>query len=120
MLLNRFPYNAGHLLVAPVDHEGDLTKLSTERAAALMHAVQWSAAVLQGELKPHGINIGANMGTASGAGVPDHLHIHLVPRWNGDTNFMPVLAEVKVISENLHTMWERLGKAFSRTSPPSP
>lgn len=114
VVLNRYPYNAGHLLVAPRIHEGSLPAIPPQVAAELMEILQWSVRVVTAELKPHGINVGANLGSASGAGVPDHLHIHVVPRWQGDTNFMPVLAEVKVISESQEIMRARLIEAFQR------
>lgn len=114
MVLNRFPYNAGHLLVAPKVHEGNIENLSQSVAAELIAMIQRSVRVVKAELSAHGVNVGANLGRASGAGVPDHLHVHIVPRWNGDTNFMPVLADVKVVSDSLDAMWNRLCLAFAR------
>jgi ATP adenylyltransferase len=114
VLLNRYPYNAGHLLVAPRAHLDSLAHLAPDVAAELMHVVQWSLRVVESVLQPHAVNIGANLGRASGAGVPDHLHMHIVPRWSGDTNFMPVLAEVKVVSESLTNMWDQFREAFAK------
>ena len=113
VMLNRFPYNNGHLMVAPAAHVGDLADLSDEQSTELMAALKRSLRVLEGEMTPEGFNVGVNQGKVAGAGVPDHVHVHVVPRWNGDTNFMPVLAEVKVINEHLQRSWEKLSRAFS-------
>lgn len=114
VVVNRYPYNAGHVLIAPVVHEGNLARLSQEHAQELMSVTRIVVRAIEDELRPHGCNIGVNMGSAAGAGVPDHLHIHCVPRWNGDTNFMPVLGQTKVISELLPGMRERLARAIER------
>ena len=113
VMLNKFPYNSGHVMVVPVAHKGDLADLSDEESAALMSALRKTLKVLRAELKPEGFNVGANIGRVSGAGIPDHVHLHAVPRWNGDTNFMPVLAEVKVINEHVERTAEKLKAAFS-------
>lgn len=112
VVLNRYPYNAGHLLIAPAAHIAGLDALPREHAHELMDVTQTALRLLETELHPHGINVGANLGAAAGAGVPGHLHVHLVPRWNGDTNFMPVIGEVKVVSEQLEEMWTRFSAAF--------
>ncbi|MBK6290202.1 MAG: HIT domain-containing protein [Ignavibacteria bacterium] len=112
IVLNRYPYNAGHLLIAPSEHIADLTDVERNNAHELMDVTQMALRVLERELHPHGVNVGVNLGSAAGAGVPGHLHIHLVPRWNGDTNFMPVIGEVKVVSERLDEMWQRFTEAF--------
>jgi ATP adenylyltransferase len=112
-LLNRFPYNSGHLMVAPRRHTADLGVLTAEEYGALMEAVRTAAAILQRAFGPDAMNIGLNLGREAGAGVADHLHWHLVPRWNGDTNFMPVIADVKVIPQDLGTTWDRLRPHFS-------
>ncbi|CAN5552439.1 HIT domain-containing protein [soil metagenome] len=112
VVMNRFPYNAGHLLIVPTTHHADLATLDPTVAASLMSALQLSVRVSQHVMAPHGMNVGANLGRAAGAGVPDHLHFHTVPRWNGDTSFMPVLADVKVVSEDLPITWARFAKAF--------
>lgn len=114
VVVNRYPYNAGHVLIAPFAHEGNLARLSEDQANELMSVTRIVIRALEDELRPHGCNIGINMGSAAGAGVPDHLHIHCVPRWNGDTNFMPVLGETKVISELLPDMRNRLAQAIAR------
>mgnify|MGYP003473050788 CR=1 FL=1 len=112
VVLNRYPYNAGHMLVAPIEHVAGLASLSSDAAHELMDVTQIALRVLESELHPHGVNVGANLGAAAGAGVPGHLHVHLVPRWNGDTNFMPVVGEVKVVSESLMDMWAKFSAAF--------
>jgi ATP adenylyltransferase len=113
VLLNKFPYNTGHVMVAPAAHKGDLADLDDAESAALMKALRRTVQVVRDSLQPEGFNIGANIGRAAGAGIPDHIHMHVVPRWNGDTNFMPVLGEVKVINEHLQETAEKLRRAFS-------
>jgi len=114
VMLNKFPYNNGHLLIIPFKHEADLTRLSDEIAVDLHHTLGKSIKVLQQVMNPHGLNIGINLGRTAGAGITEHLHYHLVPRWNGDTNFMPVLAGTKVLSEALNKTWEKLNQAFNK------
>ncbi|HEX6487619.1 MAG TPA: HIT domain-containing protein [Candidatus Dormibacteraeota bacterium] len=113
IVLNRFPYNSGHLMVAPHAHLGGLELLGDEASLAVMRGVQQSLRALREVLKPEGFNIGVNQGRVAGAGIPDHVHVHIVPRWGGDTNFMPVLGEVKVVNEHLARTWEKLSPAFS-------
>jgi ATP adenylyltransferase len=113
VLLNRFPYNNGHLMVAPAAHVGSVSDLDDEQSLQLMRAWRRSLAVLGETLHPEGFNAGANIGKVAGAGIPDHVHIHVVPRWNGDTNFMPVLGETKVINQHLASSWKELSRAFS-------
>jgi ATP adenylyltransferase len=112
VMLNRFPYNSGHVMVAPRAHVPSLSDLDDAGALGLMRLVRLSLDVLGRELRPEGFNVGANIGRVAGAGIPDHVHLHVVPRWNGDTNFMPVLGEVKVVNEHLDRTWEKLSKAF--------
>jgi ATP adenylyltransferase len=107
-VLNLFPYNTGHVLVAPYAHEGDLAALDPATAAELMHVTQRIAGALREEYRPDAFNVGMNLGRPAGAGVPDHLHMHIVPRWSGDTNFMPVLAETKVLPESLEQTYARV------------
>ncbi len=114
VIMNRYPYNAGHILVAPVQHIGNITELDEDILFCIMQTVRESSQVLTDVFSPDGINIGANLGRAAGAGVPDHLHFHLVPRWNGDTNFMATLADVKVISSAMEDGREKLIRAFAR------
>jgi ATP adenylyltransferase len=113
VMLNKFPYNPGHVMVAPAAHKGDLADLDDAESAALMRALRRTIRVLRESLKPEGFNVGANLGRVAGAGIPDHVHFHVVPRWNGDTNFMPVLSEVKVVNEHLKQTAEKLRQAFS-------
>ena len=112
VVLNRYPYNNGHLMVAPYQHTGDFAALEAPTASELIAEAQRSVAILQQVYSPDAFNLGMNLGRVAGAGVPDHLHIHVVPRWNGDTNFMPVLAETKVLPESLDQTYERLARRF--------
>jgi ATP adenylyltransferase len=113
VLLNKYPYNPGHVMVAPHAHVGNLEDLDETQSADLMRALQRATAVLKKALKPEGFNVGANIGRVAGAGMPDHVHLHVVPRWNGDTNFMPVLGEAKVINEHLAQTAAKLSEAFA-------
>ena len=112
VLLNLYPYNTGHLMVAPYAHTGDLARLEASVAAELMAVTQRSLVALERVYTPDGFNIGMNLGRAAGAGVPDHLHVHVLPRWNGDTNFMPIVADTKVLPESLDQTYERLEPCF--------
>lgn len=112
VMLNKFPYSNGHLLVAPHRHAAELGGLLPGEFQTLMSTLQRAATILAGALRPEGMNVGMNVGNAAGAGVADHLHWHIVPRWVGDTNFMTVLAEVRVIPEHLETMYDRLKPLF--------
>jgi ATP adenylyltransferase len=120
VMLNKFPYSSGHMMVAPRAHVGSLTDLDDAQTLAVMRLVRRSLAVLQAVMHPDGFNVGANLGRVAGAGIPDHVHVHVVPRWNGDTNFMPVLGEVKVISEHLDRTWEKVSAAFAAAGPEPP
>ncbi|MFA5410322.1 MAG: HIT domain-containing protein [Candidatus Omnitrophota bacterium] len=110
-ILNIFPYNNGHLMVSPKRHINDLAQLKKEELLDLMAALNKAKALLDRALKPQGYNIGLNMGGISGAGISGHLHIHIVPRWKGDTNFMPVLYQTKVISQSLGELLKLLKHA---------
>jgi ATP adenylyltransferase len=112
-ILNRFPYNNGHLLVAPLRHKERLDELTFEERALGLEAVTRLVQVLETVLRPEGFNVGLNLGRTAGAGLPGHLHWHIVPRWNGDTNFMPVLAGVKVIPQSLDALWELVTRALA-------
>ncbi len=112
VLLNLYPYNSGHVLIAPYTHGGDLAGLDTSIALELMALTQRCVGVLQQVYRPEGFNVGMNLGKPAGAGVPDHLHVHVVPRWNGDTNFMPVVGETKVLPETLDQTYARLVPLF--------
>ncbi len=111
-IMNRFPYNNGHLMVAPLRHGGEMAELAAEERAALMDGVIEMKGVLERAVRPHGFNIGLNIGRSAGAGLVDHVHFHIVPRWDGDTNFMPVLADTKVMPESLSDMYVKLSNAI--------
>ncbi|NIQ38061.1 MAG: HIT domain-containing protein [Proteobacteria bacterium] len=108
IMLNRFPYNSGHLLVAPVKHTGDLEELTAEELNDLSVLLRKTVSLLRRAMAPQGYNIGMNIGQVGGAGFTDHLHFHVVPRWVGDTNFMPVSGETIVIPESLEETYEKL------------
>ncbi|MFO7956115.1 MAG: HIT domain-containing protein [Candidatus Brocadiia bacterium] len=110
-VMNRWPYNNGHLMIAPLTHTADLADLSDEVLLEQMRMLRRARKVLGEVLSPDGFNVGINLGAAAGAGLADHLHWHIVPRWNGDTNFMPVLAETKVIPQSLTELWRLLREA---------
>jgi ATP adenylyltransferase len=112
-VMNAFPYTSGHVMAVPTRHVAGLTALDGDEAAELMHATQRAAAAIEAAYDPQGINVGMNIGGASGAGIPGHLHVHLVPRWNGDTNFMTAVAETRVLPESLRHSYEKLHAAFS-------
>jgi ATP adenylyltransferase len=112
VVMNRFPYTNGHLLIAPLAHKAGLTTLSPEESADLWARTQDANVVLDHVLGPHGYNVGINLGRCAGAGLPGHIHVHIVPRWNGDTNFMAVLGDVRVIPQALDTLHGRLVAAW--------
>ena len=114
-ILNRFPYNNGHLLIATNRHVGEVEELTPEEMTALMRDTVRAQKVLTNVMHPHGFNWGLNVGRVAGAGLVDHLHMHLVPRWNGDTNFMPVFAEVKVIPQALQEVCSKLREEAQKT-----
>lgn len=107
-VLNRYPYNNGHLLIAPLAHKGDVIDLSDEETADGMRQLQRFVGLYRQVMSPEGFNIGLNLGRVAGAGLPGHLHWHLVPRWSGDTNFMPVVGATHVISQSLQALYELL------------
>ncbi|MFL5735722.1 MAG: HIT family protein [Actinomycetota bacterium] len=112
--LAKYPYNPGHLLVLPVRHAGDVEGLSEEEDAEIARLLKRSLRALRDEEEPHGFNVGLNLGRVAGAGIPDHLHWHVVPRWGGDTNFMPVVGETRVLPELLQSTYDKLKPAFER------
>ncbi len=116
IVLNRYPYNPGHLMVVPYEHTADFTLLPTSTSFEIMALLSRSLAVLKRVYQPDGYNVGMNLGAAGGAGVADHLHLHIVPRWNGDTNFMPVVGEIKVIPEMLPATYQKLVAALDEES----
>ena len=115
VVLNRFPYNNGHLLVAPNAHKGELHELGANEILELQQTIARLVEVLREMMKPDGFNIGLNLGKAAGAGLPGHLHWHLVPRWNGDTNFMPVLSDTRVIVQSLDQFYMYLSQKLVRS-----
>ncbi len=118
VMLNKYPYANGHLMVAPRRHVAHVRALPHDEFQALMAALQRAATVLADSLHPEGMNIGMNIGSAAGAGIADHVHWHIVPRWIGDTNFMPLLADVRVVPEHLETMYDRLKPLFDAAPAP--
>jgi diadenosine tetraphosphate (Ap4A) HIT family hydrolase len=113
-ILNAFPYTSGHLMVMPARHIGELEDLDGPETAALWEGVRQSVAAIKAAYRPDGLNMGANLGRAAGAGVPGHLHVHVLPRWRGDTNFMTSIAESRVLPETLSTSAHKLQAAWPR------
>ena len=113
VILNLFPYNAGHLMVVPYDHIDTLSAASTETSAELFALTRHCEALLRRVYRPEGINLGMNIGACAGAGIAGHIHMHLVPRWTGDANFMSVLGETRILPEELPTTWRRLRDAWT-------
>ncbi len=114
VVLNLYPYNNGHLMVVPNRHVSTLGALTKDELSEMMRFAQDAEAALSDAYQPHGINVGVNLGRAAGAGIADHVHIHLVPRWNGDTSFMSVIGEVRVLPEDLAATSTRLRPRFER------
>ena len=114
VIMNLFPYSNGHLMVSPRRHIGEFLELTEEERNELMRLIQLSVGFLSEAMGPHGYNIGINLGQAAGAGVAEHLHVHIVPRWTGDTNFMPILADVKLIPDHLDSTFRRLKVLFDK------
>ena len=113
VMMNRYPYNNGHLLVAPRKHVPDLSGLSPEDMAALLSMVRESIDIMKKQANPDGFNVGLNLGRVAGAGVEQHMHFHIVPRWNGDTNFMTVFDDVRVVPEHILATYDRLLPHFN-------
>jgi len=113
VILNKFPYNNGHLMIVPHRHVGRLADLDADEVTELMRLTQHAERVLAGVYAPHGFNMGLNLGTPAGAGIADHLHMHVVPRWHGDTNFMSVVGKTRVLPEELPATALRLREAFA-------
>jgi ATP adenylyltransferase len=112
VILNKFPYTNGHLMVAPYEHLASLPALDAETVAEMMALAQRAMGVLEKTYSPHGYNVGFNQGRVAGAGVEHHIHMHVVPRWGGDTNFMPVLADTRVMPQTLEQSFEALNGSF--------
>jgi ATP adenylyltransferase len=113
-LLNAFPYNTGHLMVAPIRHLGDLETLDPAERTELIETTTQATSVLRATMGVDGFNVGMNLGSVGGAGIPDHVHMHVVPRWRGDTNFMPLIADTKVMPETLEQTYAKLRDGFAR------
>lgn len=113
VLLNAYPYNTGHVMVAPNAHVGDLEEMHADVRSEMMELVTRSSHVIRSAMGAQGFNIGINMGSAAGAGIPGHLHIHVVPRWEGDTNFMPVVGDTKVLPEMIADTYAKLRPLFT-------
>lgn len=118
LMLNRYPYNPGHLLAIPFRAVTDLAALNATERADLMDEIIFGKEVLRTAINPHGCNIGFNLGSAAGGSIP-HLHAHLVPRWNGDTNFMPVIGQTRVLPQSLEAMYQRLQAIAGQLSTPA-
>jgi ATP adenylyltransferase len=116
VMMNKFPYNNGHILVAPVRHVPDMEQLSPEESLDLILMVKKTLGILRKEMSPEGFNVGLNLGKVAGAGVEEHMHFHIVPRWSGDTNFMTVTGDVRVIPEHIRVTCEKLRPYFENIS----
>jgi len=114
VMLNKYPYNSGHLMIAPRRHVANLEDLRSAERSEIADLVTRAVSVVRAKLRPDGLNVGLNLGAAAGAGIADHLHWHVVPRWVGDTNFMPALGSVKVIPEHLLETFDRLRPGFTK------
>lgn len=112
VMMNKYPYNNGHLLIAPKRHQNDPASLPTEEFIDLNETLRRALAIVQQTLRPGGVNLGMNLGKCAGAGIEDHLHWHIVPRWEGDTNFMPVTADTRVMPQHLLDSYDRLRPHF--------
>lgn len=113
VILNKYPYNNGHVMVAPKVHEASIEQLGADQLTEMMELTKRSLAVLRSVYGPEGFNIGINQGAIAGAGVEDHVHLHVVPRWGADTNFMPVIGDTRVLPQALDESWSELHEAFS-------
>ncbi len=116
VIMNRYPYTNGHVMVVPVRHAGSIEELTDDEALDAIRLVKTMSTILKDEFNAHGVNIGINSGRAAGAGLEDHFHIHIVPRWFGDTNFMAVMGDVRVISEHIMESYARLKRRFLETA----
>jgi ATP adenylyltransferase len=112
VILNKFPYNNGHAMVVPYQHCSDITELDDDCMFDMQKTIRKTVRMMKNIIKPHGFNLGMNIGRVGGAGIDQHLHYHIVPRWNGDTNFMPVIANTKVVSESLRATWKKFKAGF--------
>jgi len=120
VMMNRYPYTTGHLMVAPYRHVGSIEALTDQEAFEVIRLVGRCEAAIRKAMRPDGFNVGANLGKCAGAGCPGHFHVHVVPRWNGDTNFMPVLSETKVLPETLTATYRKIMTAMRSLAEPKP
>ncbi|MCE5186768.1 MAG: HIT domain-containing protein [Planctomycetaceae bacterium] len=118
VMFNRYPYSNGHLLVAPVKHVAGLSELSEAQMLSLTRLTRDSQRALELAIKPHGFNVGMNFGRCAGAGLPEHMHIHVVPRWSGDTSFMPICSDTNVISQGLYELYDQLAEVSQKENLP--
>jgi ATP adenylyltransferase len=114
VILNKYPYNAGHAMISPNRHVRSLERLTQTENDELFELTRTTVKVIKRTIRPHSLNLGMNLGASSGAGIPEHLHLHVVPRWNGDTSFMYVIGETKLVSIPLEPVYEAMRKSFSR------
>ncbi len=119
IMMNAFPYNTGHLMIAPYKHTADLYEMNDEELLETSRLVRYSVGLLKAAMGPDGFNLGVNLGRTAGAGIADHIHWHVVPRWDGDTNFMPVAANTKVLPESLEATRDKLVRAMERMGAPN-
>ena len=116
VMLNRYPYVNGHLMIIPERHVGDISELTREERSEIFALLDASVKVLRDAMNPNGFNVGMNLGKAAGAGIAEHVHVHVIPRWEGDTNFMSVVGQVRVVPEDLATTAEKLAPLFRKYS----
>jgi len=114
VILNKFPYNSGHTLIVPNRHVGQVEKLTTEESIEFFELTRHTVTIMKKTLKPGSLNLGMNLGRSSGAGIPGHLHMHVVPRWQGDTNFMPIIGKTDVVSVPLEPVYEAMRSEFAK------
>lgn len=114
VIMNNYPYNPGHVMVAPYRHVAEFENLKKEEVEEIYELISLMLRAIKNAMNPHGFNIGINIGRVAGAGIEDHIHVHIVPRWNGDTNFMPVIADTKVIPQSLEDTYKELKKEIEK------
>lgn len=117
VILNRYPYTSGHLMVVPYEHLSELDDLGVDAAAEMMRHITWCVKTLRAEYNAQGFNVGANIGSAAGAGIPKHFHFHIVPRWLGDTNFLSAIGETRLVPEALEETYRRVKERWERLCP---